>query len=62
MNNIKKKAVSSKNYVVRNRAKIATAATLAVCVAVHIKVIANVNERLEEMGVNLDEFYTPEED
>lgn len=57
MNPAKKLALRSQKFVVDHKVALAVTATAATCIAVHVKVIRNTNERLKEMGISLDEFY-----
>lgn len=54
-------ALRTKKFVTDHKTKIAVTTTAATCVAVHVKVIRNMNERLKELGV-YDEFYKTVED
>lgn len=55
-NPAKKIALRTQQFVHNNKTAIAVTATAATCIAVHVKVIKNVNERLKELGV-YEEFY-----
>lgn len=59
-NAIKKKALLTKNHVVRHRAKYAVAATLVTCYALHRVTVEQWYEFLEEKGIDKMEFICPE--
>ena len=48
-------------FVTDHKVGLAVTATAGTCIAVHVKVIRNVNDRLKELGV-YDEFYNTIED
>jgi len=52
---------TAKKFVARHRVAIAVTATTIVLTAVHVKIVANTNEFLEEKGL-LEEFYALDED
>lgn len=58
---MKKTLVTAKRFVDNHRTGLAVAGTFALCTYLHIKVIDNVNERLEELGIDPMEFHTSEE-
>jgi hypothetical protein len=59
-NTIKEKAVSTKNHIVRHRAKYAAAATLVAGFAVHRVAVRQWYAFLEEKGIDPMEFSCPE--
>lgn len=61
MNVAKKIANRTQQFVADHKVGLAVTATAATCVAVHVKVIKNVNDRLKELGV-YEEFYNTIED
>jgi hypothetical protein len=60
MNPAKRALSRTKTFVVNHKTAIAVAATAVICVAAHLAVVRNTNERLEEMGISTDEFYNTE--
>lgn len=58
--NIKIKATSAKEHVIRNRAKYAAAATVVVCFSVHRVAVKQWDAFLVEKGIDPTEFYCPE--
>lgn len=60
LSTIKNKAVSTKNHIVRHRAKYASAATLVVCYNIHRQSVKQWYAFLEEKGIDKMEFITPE--
>lgn len=56
MSPVKKVAIRTQQFVQNNKTTLAVTATAATCVAVHVKVIKNMNDRLKEIGA-YDKFY-----
>lgn len=49
-------------FVSRHKTAIAVVGTAVTATYLHIKVIDDVNQRLEEMGIDPMQFHNPEED
>jgi len=60
MNNIKKTAKSTKQFVSKHRVAIAVVTTATLCLAINKRAMREHDLFLEEKGL-LEEFYTPED-